>query len=44
MVVRAPGSVGYLVKIKGHGKVYYSNRPANIVSHASHFTSTVSAI
>ena len=33
MVVRAPGFVSYLVKVEGHGKVYYSNKPSNVVSH-----------
>lgn len=40
VVVRAPGFVGYLVKIEGHSKVYHSNRPTNdIDSHALHGTS-----
>lgn len=41
MEVRAPVSVGYLMKVEGHGKVYYSDKPSNVVSHGLQGTGEV---
>ena len=40
VVVGAPGFVGYLVKVEGHGEIDDSNRPTNDIDfHVLHGTS-----